>query len=62
MGRVNSRRRLAHAQAIGCHSADGTLLAYGPDRHLRPLLRWLDDLNADSPPSAFPKPHPGVLS
>lgn len=44
MGRVNSLRRLRYAQAIGCHSADGTYLAYGPDRNLPILLRWLNQL------------------
>src|SRR5262245_36498329 len=28
MGRVNSERRLKYAEAIGCHSADGTFLKY----------------------------------
>jgi hypothetical protein len=41
MGRVNSLRRLRYAQSIGCHSADGTFLAYGPDRNLPILLGWL---------------------
>jgi hypothetical protein len=45
MGRVNSYRRLAYAQSIGCHSADGTYLKYGPDINLPRLLRWLDLLN-----------------
>lgn len=45
MGRVNSRIRLAYAQATGCHSADGTYLAFGPDINLPKLLRWLDELN-----------------
>jgi hypothetical protein len=50
MGRVNSLRRLRHAAAIGCTSADGTLLAYGPDRHLPTLLSWLDAVNRSHPP------------
>lgn len=41
MGRVNSLRRLRYAQAIGCDSADGTYLAFGPDRNLPQLLGWL---------------------
>ncbi len=41
MGRVNSRRRIHYATAIGCHCVEGTLLAYGPDRHLPKLLGWL---------------------
>jgi hypothetical protein len=46
MGRVNSLVRLQHAQAIGCHSVDGTHLAYGPDRKLRELLGWLTVLSS----------------
>jgi hypothetical protein len=41
MGRVNSLRRLRYAHTIGCHSVDGTYLAYGPDRNLPSLLGWL---------------------
>lgn len=40
MGRVNSRRRYRYAQAIGCDSADGTFLTYGPDKLLPELLAW----------------------
>lgn len=41
MGRVNSLKRLRYAQAIGCDSADGTFLAFGPDVNLPQLLGWL---------------------
>ncbi len=41
MGRVNSRRRLRLAADLGCDSADGTYLAYGPDANLPKLLSWL---------------------
>ena len=41
MGRVNSRARLQYALAIGCDSADGTFLAFGPDRNLPQLIGWL---------------------
>lgn len=44
MGRVNSLKRLRHAASIGCHSADGTYLAYGPDRNLPTLLGWLSQV------------------
>lgn len=43
MGRVNSQRRLDTARAMGCDSADGTYLTFGPDVNLPRLLRWLDD-------------------
>lgn len=44
MGRVNTRKRLQYAHHIGCHSVDGTLLTYGPDKNLPLLLRWLAEL------------------
>ena len=49
LGRANSLRRLAYAKSIGCHSADGTFLAYGPDRNLPTLLGWLDTINQPAP-------------
>lgn len=45
MGRVNSRSRLGVAEWFGCDSADGTYLAYGPDKNLPKLLKWLDELD-----------------
>ena len=48
MGRINSHRRLRHADAIGCHSADGTYLAYGPDKNLPKLLGWLNTLDSNA--------------
>jgi hypothetical protein len=44
MGRVNSRRRLRYASVIGCDSADGTYLAFGPDVNLPRLLDWTADV------------------
>jgi hypothetical protein len=41
MGRVNTRSRVLRAKAMGCDSADGTFLAYGPDQNLPRLLGWL---------------------
>lgn len=40
MGRVNSERRYEYARAIGCDSADGTYLTFGPDTNLPNLLAW----------------------
>lgn len=40
MGRVNSAKRMAYAISIGCDSADGTFLTYGPTVNLPKLLRW----------------------
>lgn len=43
MGRVNSAKRMRYAAAIGCHSADGTYLAFGPDVNLPKVLAWVAD-------------------
>ena len=48
MGRVNSLRRLRYASAIGCDSADGTYLRFGPDVNLPTLQGWLRDVNGQS--------------
>ncbi|MFF1544120.1 hypothetical protein [Streptomyces sp. NPDC058291] len=45
MGRVNSRHRLRIAEWFGCDSADGTYLAFGPDKNLALLTGWLDELH-----------------
>lgn len=45
MGRVNSHKRLRHASAIGCDTADGTYLAFGPDVNVPRLRGWLDALH-----------------
>jgi hypothetical protein len=44
MGRVNSYGRLAAAAAIGCDSADGTFLRFGPNLNVPRLFAWLDQL------------------
>jgi hypothetical protein len=44
MGRVNSEERLRKARLMGCHSADGTYLRFGPDINLERLLGWLERL------------------
>lgn len=49
MGRANSRRRLRIAAQMGCHSADGTYLAYGPDKNLPKLVGWLRELDTQPP-------------
>lgn len=45
MGRVNSLKRMRYAAAIGCDSADGTYVAFGPDVNLPHTLGWLRDVN-----------------
>lgn len=40
MGRVNSLRRFHYAAAIGCNSADGTVLAFAPDRNIEKILAF----------------------
>lgn len=49
VGRVNSLRRMMTAHSVGADSADGTYLAFGPDKNLPKLLRWLDATNAQLP-------------
>ena len=51
MGRVNSERRWKFARAIGCDSADGTILAFGPDINMLRVQAW-NRLN-DHPPFDF---------
>lgn len=41
MGRVNSEKRYRYAHALGCDSADGTYLVFGPDVNLPKLKAWL---------------------
>lgn len=52
MGRVNSLRRLRYAKAIGCTSADGTYLIFGPDINLPKALAWVRQVRAQD--SLFP--------
>jgi hypothetical protein len=40
MGRVNSAKRYRAAAQIGCDSADGTYIKYGPDVNLAKMLKW----------------------
>lgn len=47
MGRVNSLRRLRYAQSIGCDTADGTYVAFGPSKNAPKVLEWLDTMAAD---------------
>lgn len=51
MGRVNSLERLRIAEAFGCHSADGTFVAFGPEVNTGRMLGWLSDL--EGRPSIF---------
>ena len=48
VGRVNSYKRLSHA-AIAMHAdtADGTFLAFGPDKNLPRLTMWFDRIDQD---------------
>ncbi|MYY03080.1 hypothetical protein GT035_12905 [Streptomyces sp. SID4913] len=45
MGRVNSYKRLKYAHDIGCQSADGTYVAFGPDINLPKCLAWVRRVN-----------------
>jgi hypothetical protein len=65
MGRVNSEDRLTRAREMGCDSADGTYLAFGPDVNLPILLGWLypDDFRFMRPsrPVRRTEPSGGLL-
>jgi hypothetical protein len=52
MGRVNSLDRLRGAVGIGCDSADGTLLRFGPEVNWPRIKWWLDHLD-DQPEMAL---------
>lgn len=41
MGRVNSEKRFRIAQRIGCHSADGTYVRFGPKPNVPKVMGWL---------------------
>jgi len=45
MGRVNSGKRLRYADHIGCDSADGTYIRFGPDTNLPKLRGWVRSVN-----------------
>lgn len=45
MGRVNSLRRMRLAEAMGCDSADGTYLRFGPDKLIGSLQGWMTELD-----------------
>lgn len=47
MGRVNSAKRMRYANSIGCDSADGTFIVFGPDVNLPKVLGWLREINGD---------------
>jgi hypothetical protein len=49
MGRVNSLQRLRYADAIGCDSADGTYISFGPDLNLPDVLGWVREINHQHP-------------
>lgn len=49
VGRVNSLRRMRLMRQSGCDSADGTYLAFGPDRNLPTLIRWLAEIRHSQP-------------
>lgn len=57
MGRVNSETRFRHSIAIGCDTADGTYVAFGPDKRLPDVLSWSARLPRRQPPHVeFPFP------
>jgi hypothetical protein len=48
MGRVNSWKRLSYAADLGCRTADGTFLLFGPARNLPRVERWTNRLASRS--------------
>jgi len=46
MGRVNGTDRLAIAEAMGCTTADGTLLTFGPEKNLPRVRSMLAKVNS----------------
>lgn len=44
MGRVNSLQRIKAAQTMGCDSADGTYLRYGPEINTPKLVEWMAEV------------------
>lgn len=49
IGRVNSARRYRRFADIGCDSADGTHIGFGPDKYLPQVLGWMDDHKLRNP-------------
>lgn len=54
VGRVNSEQRLRYSSApypygLGADSADGTYIAFGPDRNLPNVLAWMRGINDQTP-------------
>lgn len=45
MGRVNSLKRLRYAASIGCDTADGTYITYGPSINFPRVMAWLGIVN-----------------
>ena len=41
VGRVNSHKRYRYFAGLGCDSADGTFLGFGPEKNAPQLRRWL---------------------
>lgn len=53
MGRVNSLARLQYATELGCDSADGTYIKFGPDINLPKVLGWLVQVGREDRPRAL---------
>lgn len=45
VGRVNTKSRLLFSRHIRATSVDGTMLAFGPDKNLPILTRWMKEIN-----------------
>lgn len=42
VGRVNSKKRFLTFAHLGCASADGTFLGFGPEKNLPKLINWIE--------------------
>lgn len=42
-GRVNSRKRYRYFKQMGCNSADGTFLTFGPKENYPKLRKWIEE-------------------
>lgn len=47
MGRVNSLKRMLYAREVGCTSADGTYLTFGPKVLLPNAISWIHRIRAE---------------
>jgi len=57
MGRVNSLRRMRYAEAIGCHTADGTQLGFRPSQTFPQVIGWYHHMRSQEALFDLTGPH-----